>query len=191
MRFLAFNDSFFIKSRSNFTKSPQGTIIQTGLQMPYLSEESIILNLTVESSTVAILALASLLEKKGRVNIHFGPSAIQREQSFPTGVPTQPYAIAFPHAEPSTVYQSSLAIATLAHPVSFGSMEEPNKELPVRAVFLLANRNPREHVNVLKKLSRFFKKPDHLDRLLQISEKIEVVNWLQEAVFPPSFSKNA
>lgn len=159
--------------------------------MSYISQESIILNLTAESATEAILALASLLEKKGLVNIHFGPSAIKREQAFPTGVPTQPYAIAFPHAEPSTVYQASLAIGTLTHPVSFGSMEEPNKELPVRAVFLLANRNPHDHVNVLKKLSRFFKKPDHLIRLLQMSVKSEVVNWLQEAVFPPSSSKNA
>lgn len=159
--------------------------------MSYISEESIILDLTVESSNGAILALANLLIKQGRVNMKFGLSAVQREQTSPTGVPSQPYAIAFPHAEPSTVYQASLAIATLAHPVSFGSMEEPNKELPVRAVFLLANRNPREHITVLKKLSRFFKKPDHLVRLLQISDKPELVNWLQEAVLPPSTSKNA
>lgn len=172
-------------------KSLQGTIIHTGSQMSYIHEESVILNLTAESSTEAILALAGLLEKKGRVNMHFGPSAIQREQSFPTGVPAQPYAIAFPHGESSTVYQSSLGIGTLAQPVHFRSMEDPNMELPVRAIFLLANRSPREHVNVLKKLSRFFKKPDHLNRLLLISDELELVNWLQEALFPPSTSKNA
>lgn len=159
--------------------------------MSYISEESIILNMAIESAVAAILALAGLLEKQGRVNMQFGPSAIQREHAFPTGLPTQPYAIAFPHAEPSTVYQASLAIATLAQPVFFRSMEDANKELPVRAVFLLANRNPREHLTVLKKLSRFFKKPDHLEQLLQMSVKAEVVNWLQEAVFPPSTPKNA
>lgn len=158
--------------------------------MSYISEESIILNLTAESATLAILALASLLEKQGRVSIQFGLSAIQRELTFPTGVPAQPYAIAFPHAEPSTVYQSSLAIGTLAQPVHFRSMEDASKELPVRAVFLLANRSPREHVNVLKKLSRFFKKPDHLNRLLLISDELVLMNWLQGSLFTPTTQRN-
>ena len=183
--------SIAIDTNDRDTLPPAGTIVHTGLPMPYVSDDLIILNLTVENSSEAIHTLASLLEKQGRVNMQFGPSAIQREQVYPTGVPAQPYAIAFPHAEPSTVYQASLAIGTLAQPVFFRSMEDANKELPVRAVFLLANRNPREHVTVLKKLSRFFKKPEHIDRLLQMRVRSEVVNWLQEALFPPSTSKNA
>lgn len=171
-------------------KSPEGTIVHTGLPMPLVSDDLIIFNLTVGSSTEAILALANLLVKQGRVNMQFGPSAVQRERSFPTGVPALPYAIAFPHAEPSTVYQSSLAIGSLAQPVAFRSMEDANQELPVRAVFLLANRSPREHVTMLKRLSLFFKKREHLERLLQINAKAELVNWLQEALFPSAASKN-
>lgn len=170
--------------------SPEGKIVHTGLQMPYINEDCVILNLAANNSNEAILALASLLEKQGRVNMHFGPSAIQREQTFPTGVPAQPYAIAFPHADSSTIYHSSLAIATLIQPVVFRSMEDASKELPVRAVFLLANRSPREHMTVLKRLSRFFKNPDHLDQLLQMSSRLELANWLQEAVFSSPAAKN-
>jgi galactitol PTS system EIIA component len=151
--------------------------------MTRVHKDFIKVNLIASDREEVILSLANLLELKGVVNMQFGKSAILRERSFPTGIPTQPFAIAFPHADSTTVYRASLAIGTLAQPVFFKSMEDPQKDLPVRAVFLLASRNPREQVSVLRQLSRFFKKPENLNQLLRFSNEEEVVAWLENGLF--------
>lgn len=151
--------------------------------MTRIHKDTIKVNLAASDREEVISTLAKLLEHKGVVNMHFGQSAVERERSFPTGMPTQPFAIAFPHADSTTVYRSSLAIGTLAQPVLFRNMENPAEELTVRAVFLIASRNPREHVSILRQLSRFFKEPENLNQLLQISSKEELYSWMEKELF--------
>jgi PTS system galactitol-specific IIA component len=154
------------------------------VEMAFIDEDCIALNLKLANAQEVILVLASLLEKKGFVNIQYGQLAVQREQTFPTGVPAQPYSLAFPHADSSKVYRSSLAVATMANPVLFGSMENPGINLSVSAVFLIASRTPEEQVTILKRFSRFFKKQENLIRLMGFAAAGDLVAWMKQALLP-------
>ena len=145
-------------------------------------KDCIILNATVASPKEVILLLAGFLAKKGLVSDKFGMAAFEREQSFPTGVPASPFSFAFPHADGTKVYQSSLAVATLAQPLLFHSMEDPRVELKVRAVFLTASRTPKDQVNVLKRFSSFFKKEGNLLTLSQFTDPAGLAAWMQEQI---------
>jgi galactitol PTS system EIIA component len=150
------------------------------------NQECMAINLRVENSDKVILFLAGLLEREGFVGVRYGQAVVNREKSFPTGVPAQPFSIAFPHAEFTAVYRSSLALAILAQPVPFRSMEDPAVQMPVRAVFLLANRTPKEQVTLLKRLARFFRKPQNLTQLLEFTEPGSLTAWLNQAFIPKS-----
>jgi galactitol PTS system EIIA component len=162
----------------------QGKILLAGFKMAFIDEDCIALNLKAANAQEVILVLGGLLEKKGFVSVQYGQMAVQREQSFPTGVPAQPYSLAFPHADSSKVYRSSLAVATMADPVLFGSMENPGIDLFVSAVFLIASRTPKEQVTILKRFSRFFKKQENLIRLKGFAAAGDLVTWLNQALLP-------
>ena len=62
-----------------------------------------------------------------------------REASMPTGLPLGgDLNIAVPHTDPEHVVTPSLALATLVRPVSFGSMDDPDEQIPVGVVMMLA-----------------------------------------------------
>jgi PTS system galactitol-specific IIA component len=137
------------------------------------------LNVKVENSKDVIFMLSDLLEKKGAVSAKYGEAAYKRELSYPTGLPTKPFYIAFPHADCEEVHQSALAIATLAEPVIFKSMEDPEIELPACIVILLANGSPDEQVKVLRQLAMIFGEPQKLTALREHKTINDLVVWMR------------
>jgi PTS system galactitol-specific IIA component len=137
------------------------------------------LNLKAENAKEVILLLSGLLEKKGAVSAKYGQAAFKRERSFPTGLPTKPFSIAFPHAGGEQVYQPALAVAILAEPVVFKSMEDPTIELPTRIVILLANASPDEQVKILRHLVAILGIPQKLIELLNHKTISDLVAWMR------------
>jgi PTS system galactitol-specific IIA component len=148
--------------------------------MLLFDDDYVALNVKVENSKDVIFLLSGMLEKKGVVSAKYGEAAYKRELSYPTGLPTKPFFIAFPHADCEEVYQSALAVATLAKPVVFKSMEDPEIELPVHIVILLANRSPDEQVKVLRQLAIIFGKPEKLTELRNHKTISDLVAWMRK-----------
>ena len=142
--------------------------------------DCVALNVKVENSKEVILLLSGLLEKKGAVSAKYGQAAYKREISYPTGLPAQPFSIAFPHAGCEEVYQSALAVAILAEPVVFKSMEDSKIELPTRIVILLANASPDEQVKVLRQLVTILGKPQKLIELSNHKTNNDLVAWMRK-----------
>ena len=142
--------------------------------------DCVALNVKVENSKDVILLLSGLLEKKGAVSAKYGQAAYKRENSFPTGLPAKPFSIAFPHAGCEEVYQSALAVAILAEPVVFKSMEDSKIELPTRIVILLANASPDEQVKVLRQLVTILGKPQKLIELSNHKTIRDLVAWMRK-----------
>ena len=143
------------------------------------NESLVILNLEAPDAHTVIELLAARLHAQGLVVAEYGQQTYDRELNHPTGLPTKPFCIAFPHADAEGVRQSGLAMATLAEPVGFKNMGDPDEELPVHLVLMLANCNPEEQVKTLRNLAILFGKPDQLQALREQPTPQAAVAWLR------------
>jgi PTS system galactitol-specific IIA component len=130
-------------------------------------------------SDQVIQELADCLFQAGLVDEHYGRATIQREADHPTGLPTRPFPIAFPHADAEGVIESALAVACLKNPVKFKNMGDPDEDLEVEIVVMLANKSPEEQIETLRNLAELFGEPDKLAELRKITERRSIVEWLK------------
>jgi len=143
-------------------------------------ESFVIAGLEAEDSNQVINKLAGCLHVAGMVDGNYGKATINRENIHPTGLPTRPFPIAFPHADAEGVNESALAVACLKNPVYFKNMADPDEELAVEIVIMMANKSPEEQINTLRSLAELFGEPDKLAELKNISKACEIVDWLKK-----------
>jgi galactitol PTS system EIIA component len=101
----------------------------------------------------AIQLLGGMMAAKGYVEELYWEDVLKREETFPTGLPTQPIAIAIPHADPDRVIQSGIAIGVFEQPVKFrimGSNAPDTLDVPV--VFMLALNDFKQQTAVIRDL---------------------------------------
>jgi PTS system galactitol-specific IIA component len=68
----------------------------------------------------AIRLVGGMMAAEGYVEELYWQDVYAREQKFPTGLPTQPVAIAIPHADPDKVLKGGIAVAVFKHRSSSG-----------------------------------------------------------------------
>ena len=76
---------------------------------------------------------------------------ITREQNFPTGIESK-INLAIPHADPENVNKSTFVIVTLAEPINFASMVEPEKLLEIKLVILMVLDDGKDQIAFLKRI---------------------------------------
>jgi len=123
--------------------------------------------------------LAGKLQAQQLVSTDYGAQTWSRELNHPTGLPTRPFCIAFPHADAEGVNRSALAVAMLRQPVVFQNMADPEEGLDVMLVFMLANRNPEEQIQTLRNLAMLFGQPEKLVELRDQLTPQGVEDWLR------------
>jgi PTS system galactitol-specific IIA component len=143
-------------------------------------ESFVITGLEAANSDQVINELAGCLQKAGLVSENYGKATILREIEHPTGLPTRPFPIAFPHADAEGVNQSALAVACLKNPVRFKNMADPEEALEVEIVIMLANKSPEEQIDTLRSLAELFGEPDKLAELKNIKKACDIVDWLKK-----------
>lgn len=95
--------------------------------------------------------LSKQLLNEGYVKNGYYEALISREKIFPTGIESK-INLAIPHADPENVNQNTFAIVTLAEPIKFASMVEPEKLLDVKLVILLVLDEGKNQIAFLKKI---------------------------------------
>ncbi len=131
------------------------------------------------SAEEIISALSDRLHSSGYVSKDYGSATIKRENEHPTGLPTKPFCIAFPHADAIGVIDSALAFARLKKPVIFKNMGDPDEDLQVWMVFILANKSPEEQIEVLRHLSLLFSESSKLTELRDLTTPKDAAIWLK------------
>jgi PTS system galactitol-specific IIA component len=142
-------------------------------------ESFVITNFEASHPDEVISELAGCLHQAGMVDANYGQATIDREIAHPTGLPTRPFPIAFPHADADGVKQSALAVACLKKPVPFRNMGDPDEILPVEIVIMLANKSPEEQIQTLRNLAELFGEAEKLAELKGLSEPCGIVDWLK------------
>jgi len=122
--------------------------------------------------------LCDRLVEKGYINSTYLPSVIEREEKYPTGLPTLPYAVAIPHAENEGVNKTVIALAVLNRPVKFRAMDSPKKILDVRLVLLLAVANSTAQVPMLRWIAKVMQDQNVITRLVSSKNPKEVISVL-------------
>jgi PTS system galactitol-specific IIA component len=141
-------------------------------------KDLVLLDIEAGSDTEVINLLADKLHACGLVSADYGRLTCEREEQHPTGLPTKPYCIAIPHADPGGVTKSSLAFASLKNPVKFKSMEDPDISLDVHLVIMLANNSPEEQIQTLRNLALLFSNSEKIEDLKNQSTIDKTVIWL-------------
>jgi PTS system galactitol-specific IIA component len=119
------------------------------------------------------------MHAQGLVTSEYGAQTWDREMLHPTGLPTTPFCIAFPHADAEGVHRSALGLAVLQQAVKFQNMADPDQALDVMLVFMLANRDPEEQIQTLRNLAVLFGQPEKLVELRDQATLQGVESWLR------------
>jgi PTS system galactitol-specific IIA component len=143
------------------------------------NESLIAWNLQAADAREVIHVLAGKMHTQELVAADYGEQTWAREIIHPTGLPTRPFCIAFPHADAAGVHKSALGVAVLQEFVKFQNMADPDEALDVSLVFMLANSNPEEQIQTLRNLAVLFGQPDKLEELRNQATLQGVASWLR------------
>lgn len=95
----------------------------------------------------------------------FGRALAEREARYPTALPTQPEAIAIPHADAVHIRVPFIAPIRLAQPVEWAEMGNDEVTHPVRIVFMLGLDKAEGQVAVLQALMTRLQDPSFFTAL--------------------------
>jgi galactitol PTS system EIIA component len=145
----------------------------------HINDELVLLDLAAPDAADVIERLAGCMHAQDLVSDDYGQQTLAREAKHPTGLPTTPFCIAFPHADAVGVKQSALALAILREPVIFKNMADPDEDLEVHLVLMLANKAPEEQIQTLRNLAVLFGQPEKLLELRSLPTPEKTVAWLR------------
>jgi len=143
--------------------------------LQHLDPEAICLGVEATSGREVISLLAGRLAALGRVRESFADAVLAREASMPTGLPLGgDLNIAVPHTDPEHVVTPSLALATLVRPVNFGSMDDPDEQIPVGVVMMLALADKNAQIDMLREVAELIQRPGALAALAAATSPDEI-----------------
>ena len=129
----------------------------------------------------AIKLLGGMMAAEGFVEESYWEDVYKREQTFPTGLPTQPVAIAIPHADPDRVIKSGIGVAVFSQPVKFRIMgsNDPD-ELDVPVVFMLALKDFKQQTAVIRDLLTLIQSKTIISDIYLAKTTHEVLKVIQQ-----------
>jgi PTS system galactitol-specific IIA component len=132
-----------------------------------------------ENACEAIKITGSELLKNGFVKEGFIDACIDREKSFPTGLPTE-IGVAIPHCDAEYVIEPAICVLRLGKPVLFENM---GGEEPVRCEFVmnLALHKQEDQVVLLRKIIGIIQDRMYMENIKKLSTQ-EVAESLMERI---------
>jgi galactitol PTS system EIIA component len=135
---------------------------------------------SADTASEVIEVLGGILSRAGYVKPGFVAATLAREATMPTGLPLGgPINAAIPHVDAEYVERPALALATLETPVIFRNMVDPEAEVPVRLVIMLALDHPKSQVEMLQQVAEILQSPSIVDRLMAANSPDEIMNVLK------------
>lgn len=147
-----------------------------------LNEDLIYRNIDFKTSREIETFLADQLYENGYVKEGYKKALLEREQKFPTGLPSSQPAIAIPHANADLVNKTTLAVATLKEPVEFKNMGNTKEDIPVRIVIMLVIAEPHSQVKMLQKVADIVQNEELRKEFLRAETKQKLLQLVQSAI---------
>ena len=147
-----------------------------------LNTDLVIIQMVAKSAKEVVERLSNVLITQGYVKLSYLPSAVERERTCPTGLPTPGLGTAIPHGAPENTLKPGIAVATLAQPVKFGELGDPRKKVKVSVVFMLSVTQPDDQIYLLKSIVSVYKDEAALRKLHAASSPQDLVQQINEAL---------
>jgi PTS system galactitol-specific IIA component len=144
-----------------------------------IDEKIILVKESVKDKEEIIRRLGSLLLTNGFVKDTYTQAVYDRELVYPTGLKARVTGVAVPHTDTLHVNKPAVAIATLKDPVIFNAMGAPDTEVTVDIVLMLAIHDPKQVVNVLRKVIFVIEDDEALKKLQAAQTKTEIKDIMQ------------
>ncbi len=138
--------------------------------------------LRVGTDKEVLRQMATFLYQAGYVEESFIDAIIEREDIFPTGLPTEGYGVAIPHTDPHHVNEAMIAVATLEKPVNFKVMGNPEEEIEVGIVFMLAMKDSSSQLQLLSNLMCIIQDTILLKKVFDTGSEEELLSILNNAM---------
>lgn len=146
-----------------------------------LKMEHILVGVEAADAQDAIQKLSASLVKTGDVTLEFADDVWTREEKFPTGLPTQPLAVAIPHTDPEHINKSAVCAGVLKSPVQFAQMgTDGSIVLDVLIIFLLAIKEKEKQVDMIQQLVTLIQSPHLLDGLSKAQDSAEAMALIKK-----------
>lgn len=146
----------------------------------FIKKGVVLANLSANSKEDVFKALYGELYKRGKVKASFYKGLVNREAEFPTGLELNKYNVAIPHTDAEHVIDSCISVVTLKNPVTFQCMEDQNKSLAVRIVFMLAIGEAHSHIKMLQSLIMLIQNDEFLKKVLAAKDTDEIFKQVIE-----------
>lgn len=145
-----------------------------------LEKNLIFIGLDVKDKMEAISQMAARLEDYGYVNNEYKNAVIEREKVFPTGLPTKGVGVAIPHTDIKYVNKSAIAIGVLKNPVIFNVMGNPEEDVDVKLIFMLALKEPQLQINTLRDLVEIFQDENLLAEIANSDSEEKIIGIISK-----------
>jgi galactitol PTS system EIIA component len=114
--------------------------------------------------------LADNLQKGEYVKNTYKGGILKREAAYPTGLYTGGINVAVPHTDCVHVNKDAIAVGVLKEPVVFKAMDNPQKDIEVSIVIMIALKEAHGQVKMLQKILSLIKKQDQLKSILETDD---------------------
>lgn len=145
----------------------------------FFHKELIVTNLEAKNKEEVFEILYRKLLENGYVKESFLEGIVNRERTFPTGLLLNGNNVAIPHTDAEHVLKPAIAVATLSKPVVFKNMANPQEDVPVNIVFMIALSSAHSQVKLLKQLVELIQSEELLQKILSVKGGEEVIEVIE------------
>lgn len=152
------------------------------LDLKLLDRNLVMLNIEANTQTEALEKLAGRLCETGYVKESFANAILEREKVFPTGLPTEGYGVAIPHTDVEHVNKPAIALGILKNSVKFNLMGDidPNNQVDVRIMFMLAIKEPHMQLKLLQDIMEVIQDSELLQKMVQAPDVEALIQATEE-----------
>jgi PTS system galactitol-specific IIA component len=147
-----------------------------------LNDELVLFDFEASDQVDLLNKMSKILYEKGYVKSSFNKAIVEREEIFPTGLPTAGVKVAIPHTDAEHVNQSVILFAKLNQPIDFKEMGNGINVLPIEMVFMLALADSNKQAGLLGNLMNIFSEEDTLMSLKHAKGHHEVVQIVMNKI---------
>ncbi|MBR5559338.1 MAG: PTS sugar transporter subunit IIA [Oscillospiraceae bacterium] len=146
-----------------------------------LDKRNVILGLEASDRDDCIRKIVAHMAENGYVGLDYADAVIERENKYPTGLPTEGVVTAIPHANCGTVHITGMALAVLTHPVGFYNMADSSELLKPEIVCVIANTDASQQLSTLRQLMTCFSEEELLLKIKAAATAEEIIDILANA----------
>lgn len=141
-------------------------------------EDLFVMPIETKKASEALDILSDAMYRKGLVKEEYKAAVIEREGTFPTGIPTATPA-AIPHTDAEHCTKTAMGVGLAKNPISFGVMGGDDGEtVDLQLIFMLSLPEPKNQVAVIQRVVKMLRDNVLMDRLVH-SNLEEMKNLLE------------